>query len=78
GVGRHQQGRPRAPGLLGEPVRAALQIALVEKGIPYEYSEQDLLGTKSDLLLRSNPIHKKIPVLLHSDRPVCESLMVGV
>ncbi|CAN6216483.1 unnamed protein product [Urochloa humidicola] len=58
------------------PFGQRCRIALAEKGIPYEYSEQELLGTKSDLLLRSNPIHKKIPVLLHDDRPICESLII--
>ncbi|CAN6194699.1 unnamed protein product [Urochloa humidicola] len=58
------------------PFGQRCRIALAEKGIPYEYSEQELLGTKSDLLLRSNPIHKKIPVLLHNDRPICESLII--
>ncbi|CAN6169591.1 unnamed protein product [Urochloa humidicola] len=58
------------------PFGQRCRIALAEKEIPYEYSEQELLGTKSDLLLRSNPIHKKIPVLLHNDRPICESLII--
>ena len=58
------------------PFGQRCRIALAEKGIPYEYSEQELLGTKSDLLLRSNPVHKKIPVLLHDGRPVCESLII--
>jgi glutathione S-transferase len=58
------------------PFGQRCRIALAEKGIPYEYSEQELLGAKSDLLLRSNPVHKKIPVLLHAGRPVCESLVI--
>jgi glutathione S-transferase len=58
------------------PFGQRCRIALAEKGIPYEQSEQELLGAESDLLLRSNPVHKKIPVLLHADRPVCDSLVI--
>ncbi|GJT65723.1 probable glutathione S-transferase [Tanacetum coccineum] len=49
-----------------------VRIALAEKGIPYEYKEQDLRN-KSQLLLDMNPVHKKIPVLIHNGKPVCES-----
>ncbi|KAJ1293309.1 hypothetical protein BS78_01G057900 [Paspalum vaginatum] len=58
------------------PFGQRCRIALDEKGLPYEYLEQDLGGNKSELLLRSNPVHKKIPVLLHDGRPVCESLII--
>lgn len=51
------------------------RIALAEKGIKYEYMEQDLVN-KSPLLLEMNPIHQKIPVLIHKGRPICESLII--
>ncbi|XP_061371504.1 probable glutathione S-transferase isoform X3 [Gastrolobium bilobum] len=49
------------------PFGMRIRIALAEKGIKYEYKEEDLLGNKSPLLLQMNPVHKKIPVLIHSD-----------
>lgn len=52
-----------------------VQIALNLKSIDFEFLEETF-GAKSELLLKSNPIHKKIPVMIHNDKPICESLII--
>ncbi|KAL6313432.1 hypothetical protein AAG906_003704 [Vitis piasezkii] len=59
------------PSMFGMRVR----LALAEKGLKYEYREEDLWN-KSPLLLEMNPVHKKIPVLIHNGKPICESLII--
>ncbi|XP_068658152.1 glutathione transferase GST 23-like [Aristolochia californica] len=57
------------------PFSYRVQWALKHKGIDYEYVEEDLQN-KSSLLLKYNPIYKKIPVLLHGEKPVAESVII--
>ncbi|XVE90569.1 hypothetical protein DITRI_Ditri20bG0088400 [Diplodiscus trichospermus] len=52
-----------------------VKIALAEKGIKYACKQEDLFN-KSPLLLEMNPIHKKIPVLIHNGKPISESLII--
>ncbi|XP_023739004.1 probable glutathione S-transferase [Lactuca sativa] len=55
---------------------AKVRIALAEKGIKYEYRQEDIPHNKSPLLLKLNPVYKKIPVLIHNGRHVCESKII--
>ncbi|KAF5732630.1 glutathione S-transferase parC [Tripterygium wilfordii] len=61
--------------LWASPFGMRVRIALAEKGLEYESREEDL-SNKSSLLLKMNPVHKQIPVLIHKGRPVCESLII--
>ncbi|XP_066326314.1 probable glutathione S-transferase GSTU6 [Miscanthus floridulus] len=73
-AGNNEQGL-RLLGLHVSPFALRARMALSLKGLSYEYIEQDLFH-KSELLLASNPVHNKVPVLIHNGKPICESLVV--
>lgn len=50
-------------------------MALEMKSVEYELVEMNP-HDKPELLVKSNPVHKKVPVLIHADRPICESLII--
>ncbi|KAK1308036.1 putative glutathione S-transferase parC [Acorus calamus] len=58
------------------PFAARARIALAEKGVQYKLLEEDILVQKSQFLIDSNPVHKKVPVLVHDGKPICESLII--
>ncbi|RDX66720.1 Glutathione S-transferase U17, partial [Mucuna pruriens] len=62
-------------GKWSSPYVIRVKIALNIKSVEYENIE-DSLNPKSELLLKSNPVYARVPVLIHHDRPISESLVI--
>ncbi|KAJ6842867.1 glutathione S-transferase U17-like isoform X2 [Iris pallida] len=62
-------------GLWASPFVIRARLALEISGVGYEFLEETF-GKKSELLLKSNPVYKKMPVLIHGGKTICESMII--
>ncbi|KAK9182872.1 hypothetical protein WN944_026020 [Citrus x changshan-huyou] len=63
-------------GFWASPFVFRVKVALQQKGVvDYEYIEEDIFN-KSPRLLELNPVYKKVPVFIHGEKVVNESLII--
>jgi glutathione S-transferase len=62
-------------GIVGSPFVTRVEIALNLKGVQYKFVEEKWKSF-SDTLIKYNPVYKKVPVLVHNEKPISESLVI--
>ncbi|XP_010530568.1 PREDICTED: glutathione S-transferase U9 [Tarenaya hassleriana] len=70
-----EENKVRLHGTFMSPYSKRVELALRLKAVPYEFVEEDLKNKSRDLL-KYNPVHEKIPVLVHNGKPICESSVI--
>ncbi|XP_049405370.1 glutathione S-transferase U17-like [Solanum stenotomum] len=71
-----ETGSVKLLGSWASPFVNRVEIALKIKSIESHELIQENVLNKSELLLKSNPVYKKIPVLIHDEQPIRESLVI--
>ncbi|XP_020551690.1 glutathione S-transferase U17-like [Sesamum indicum] len=63
-------------GAWSSPYSNRVELALKLKSVEYEFVEEAFYAKKSERLLKANPVYQKVPVLIHDEKTVCESLVI--
>ncbi|KAL5058054.1 hypothetical protein RYX36_029658 [Vicia faba] len=62
-------------GIVESPFVSRVEITLKLKGIEYKYIEEKP-GNLSEKAIQYNPIYKKVPILVHNEKHISESLVI--
>ncbi|CAM6093502.1 unnamed protein product [Calypogeia fissa] len=58
------------------PFGQRMHLALTEKKIPCQVEYVNYLSEKPEILLKANPIYKKIPTIIHNGNAIPESIII--